>query len=276
MSLALTGSAAQGALLFVASATLGTTALRFWNQSRGKSTLPMVDHQMQLELQHHLYLERMRVEYSNETFDDSEKALSVGPFVLFSEWLNAAREVRANEPNAMALATVDANGRPVSRYVLLKGLDESGFVWYTNYNSRKGQNLAVNPFGALTFWWCELQRQVRVEGHVQKVSEEESDQYFACRPRSAQLGAWASSQSEVIASRFALEQQLKEMEKRFEGVENIPRPPHWGGYRLIPNRLEFWKGRSCRVHDRILFERNTLPDGSPDENSDWVTSRLQP
>lgn len=206
----------------------------------------------------------LRVSYSKQGLDDA--CLSNDPHVMFRAWFDEACAAKVVEPNAMCLSTCSGN-KPSARYVLLKGYDERGFVWYTNYDSRKSAELAENPNAALTFWWGDLERSVRIEGRVVRVSAEESDAYFHSRPRSSQLGAWSSNQSSQIESRAALEQQEVDVIKRFDGMDKIPRPPHWGGFRLEPSRIEFWKGRESRLHDRIVFEK--LGGG-------WATKRLQP
>lgn len=189
------------------------------------------------------------------------------PVELLRAWLQMAEEAELPNPNSMTLATIDPDGRPSARVVLLKHLDERGIVFYTNRNSRKGRALAANPQASLVFHWDVLTRQVVVEGQVEPASEEESDAYFATRPRASQLGAWASAQSEPAEDRSALDAAFAEVEERFEG-EDVPRPPHWGGYRLSLDRMEFWLGRPFRLHDRIVY----LPDGS----GGWTTQRLFP
>lgn len=211
----------------------------------------------------------LRKEYSRQGLVEDALMIEQGPFHLFQSWLQEAIATKVLEPNAMCLSTCDEHNRPSARYVLLKGFDEHGFVWYTNYQSRKGQQISVNPYAALTFWWGDLERSVRIEGQVEKVSDEESDTYFHSRPRGSQLGAWSSHQSESITSRKALEEQEQAVVKKFEGVDPVPRPPHWGGFRLIPNRIEFWKGRESRLHDRLVFERENV-------TSPWKLTRLQP
>jgi pyridoxamine 5'-phosphate oxidase len=197
----------------------------------------------------------------------SEAQAKSNPFEQFTIWFDQAVSARLPEPNAMTLATVTVEGKPSARMVLLKDYDEQGFVFYTNYNSNKGKQLAVNPWAAIVFWWVQLERQVRIEGRVEKVSQAESDEYFHSRPRGSQLGAWVSAQSQVIASRETLEQQLKQLEQEYEGKAVI-RPPHWGGFRLIPHEIEFWQGRPSRLHDRLLYRR--------DKEGSWTIQRLSP
>ncbi|MCF7974330.1 MAG: pyridoxamine 5'-phosphate oxidase [Phycisphaerae bacterium] len=187
------------------------------------------------------------------------------PFDQFESWMACLLQARAVEPNAMTLSTVNTEGQPSSRIVYLKAVDRQGFVLFTNYQSQKSVELARNPKAALTFFWPQLNRQVRIEGTVQKTSEEESDGYFARRSRASQLGAWASQQSQRLTSRDALDDQFKAMEKRFP--QAVPRPPHWGGYRLSPDRMEFWHGRLNRCHDR--FEYRSTSTG-------WTITRLSP
>jgi pyridoxamine 5'-phosphate oxidase len=188
------------------------------------------------------------------------------PIALFRTWFAQALASELAEPNAMSLATVSADGRPSVRVVLLKRFDEEGFIFFTNYESRKGRELATNPFAALVFWWHEFERQVRIEGRVEKVKPAESDEYFAIRPLGSRLGAWASSQSEALPDREALDRRYAELAARYADG-NVPRPPHWGGYRLVPDAIEFWQGRANRLHDRIRFRRRG--DG-------WVRERLAP
>ena len=177
------------------------------------------------------------------------------PFELFRTWFDEARETEINDSNAMALATADAAGRPSVRMVLLKGFDARGFVFYTNQEGRKAGDLAANPNAALLLHWKSLRRQVRVEGSVSQVSREEADAYFASRSRDSQLGAWASDQSRPLDGRETFERRFAEMKARFEGGE-VPRPPHWGGYRVAPDRIEFWLDRAHRLHERRLFTRD--------------------
>ena len=196
----------------------------------------------------------------------TEAGAGRNPFRLFREWFSAALSGGFVEPTAMALATSTRGGRPSARMVLLKGLDRRGFVFYTNYESRKGRELAESPHAAAVFWWDKLGRQVRVEGRVEKISARESDEYFEARGRESCLGAWASRQSKVIPGRKTLERRYGEASRRFEG-SRVPRPPYWGGYRLIPESMEFWQGRENRLHDRIRFTRRA---GS------WKRERLSP
>jgi pyridoxamine 5'-phosphate oxidase len=189
------------------------------------------------------------------------------PIAQFRKWLDEALAAQLAEPNAMHLATVGPEGYPSGRIVLLKDLNADGFAWYTNYESRKGRDLDAHPRAALTFFWVELERQVRIEGTVTQVSRAESDGYFASRPRGSQLGAWTSAQSTVISDRAYLEARERELKARFAD-QPIPRPPHWGGYRLRPAYVEFWQGRPSRLHDRIAYLRQA--DG------DWRIERLSP
>jgi pyridoxamine 5'-phosphate oxidase len=188
------------------------------------------------------------------------------PIALFLRWLGDADAAGVPLPNAMAVATADASGRPSVRHVLLRGVDDRGFVFFTNRESRKGRDLEANPRAGLVFLWKELDRQVGVTGAVELVDEAESDAYFATRPREAQIGAWASPQSQPIADRPELERRVAEVEQRFTGVD-IPRPPHWGGYRVIPDTIEFWLGRASRLHDRFVYTRDAEA---------WRVDRLAP
>lgn len=208
-------------------------------------------------------LAAMRRDYALAALD--EAAVAPDPFVQFDRWLKEAIAGGCPEPTAMSLATVGADGRPSSRIVLLKEADEHGFVFYTNYQSRKGVELAANPHAALLFHWVELEREVRLEGRVSRVADAESDQYYAVRPVKSRIGAWASPQSRPIAGREWLERRFMEAETLYGEVP--PRPPHWGGYRLVPTSFEFWQGRRSRLHDRIAFSR---------EAGAWCISRLAP
>jgi pyridoxamine 5'-phosphate oxidase len=196
-----------------------------------------------------------------------EDEADANPFRQFQVWFQQALEAGIIEPNAMTLATVNREGKPSARMVLMKDFDERGFVFFTNYESAKGRQLDENPWAALVFWWAELERQVRIEGAVEKVSPEESDKYFPLRPLNSQLGAWASQQSEVIPNREILEQRLAEFQKKYAN-QPIPRPPHWGGFRVIPVAIEFWQGRPSRLHDRLLYLLN--------EEGNWIRKRLSP
>lgn len=209
-------------------------------------------------------LSDLRKSYEQGSLEEHEVASE--PLRQFEDWLAEALRIGIHEPNAMTVATVGANGRPSSRVVLIKGCDERGIVWYTNYNSRKGQELEANPFAALQFHWIELERVVRIEGRVEKVSAEESDAYFKSRPLGSRIGAWASPQSEVIPGRGTIVARAAEYGLKF-GL-NPPRPPHWGGYRLVPDYWEFWQGRASRLHDRIAYRLQA--DGS------WRRERLAP
>jgi pyridoxamine 5'-phosphate oxidase len=206
----------------------------------------------------------LRKDYGQAVLDESMVALD--PFVQFNTWFEEALKAEVNEPNAMSVATVDERGRPSSRIVLIKQYDARGFTWYTNYASQKGRELEQNPHAALLFFWSELERQIRIEGRVEKTSGEESDKYFHSRPLKSRLAAVASAQSAPIADRAALEQHYAAVEQQFG--EHPPRPEHWGGYRLVPERIEFWQGRRSRFHDRIVYTRQA--DGS------WTRERLQP
>lgn len=188
------------------------------------------------------------------------------PLSLFANWFEQAVEIESTEANAMMLASVDADNQPHVRTLLLKGADERGFVFFTNYQSAKGRQLLEQPKAAMTFWWHDLERQVRIEGEVERISDEESDAYYHSRPVGSRLGAWASPQSEVIASREVLEHKLAELEARY-AQEAPPRPDHWGGLRLKPQLIEFWQGRPSRLHDRLSYR---LVDGQ------WLRERLAP
>lgn len=212
-------------------------------------------------------LSDLRKSYERGELD--EHASDADPLRQFQTWLQQAIEAQVPEPNAMTLATVGADGRPSTRIVLIKGCDQQGIVWFTNYQSRKGRELAGQPQAALQFHWVELERVVRIEGHVSKVSDEESDAYYRSRPLDSRIGAWASPQSEVITSRAVLVANAARV-----GAQHLlhpPRPPHWGGYRLLPDRWEFWQGRPSRLHDRLRYRLES--EGTATR---WVRERLAP
>lgn len=212
---------------------------------------------------------------SYERAELSEQASQVDPLAQFDQWLKEAIAAEIPEPNAMALATVASDLRPSTRIVLIKGYDERGIVFYTNYQSRKGIELAGNPFAALQFHWVELERVVRIEGVVGKVSPEESDAYFASRPLDSRIGAWASPQSEVIESRGVLIANAAKYGAKF--MLNPPRPPHWGGFRLVPDRWEFWQGRKSRLHDRLRYTPcEPAVAGVAQAAAAWRRERLAP
>ncbi len=208
-------------------------------------------------------LAQLRKSYERAALD--EEASEADPLKQFQAWLAQAIDARLPEPNAMTLATVGPDGRPSTRIVLIKGLDARGIVWYTNYESRKGRELGGQPFAALQFHWVELERVVRIEGRVEKVAEAESDTYYASRPLDSRIGAWASPQSQVIPSRAVLVASAARYSAQF--LLNPPRPPHWGGYRLVPDRWEFWQGRPSRLHDRLRYRL---------DSGNWVRERLAP
>ena len=197
----------------------------------------------------------------------TETEVDPDPIVQFERWFEHAVKSEVPEPNAMTLATVSADHRPSARIVLIKGVDARGFTFFTNYESRKGHDLAANPHASLLFHWIELERQVRIEGRVEKTTAAESDAYFHSRPLNSRIGAWASEQSQVIESRAVLEAREKAISAQYG--EHPPRPPHWGGYRLIPDAMEFWQGRPSRLHDRLLYTRAV-------EGGDWQIARLSP
>jgi pyridoxamine 5'-phosphate oxidase len=210
------------------------------------------------------HVARLRHEYTRAGLEESEAASD--PIEQFRSWFDEALAADLHEPNAMTLATATPDGRPSARVVLLKGFDERGFVFYTNYEGRKAKEIEANPTCALLFYWGELERQVRIEGRASRLSGEESDTYFASRPQGSRLGAWASEQSRPVEDRSILEGRVRALEAEYEGRE-IPRPPFWGGYRVEPDTIEFWQGRESRLHDRLVYLRN---------EGGWKIVRLQP
>lgn len=211
-------------------------------------------------------LQNMRQDYSAASL--SEDTTKADPIKQFEKWFNEAVESQQHEPNAMTLSTATHDGRPSGRIVLLKGFSPTGFMFYTNYLSRKGKEITKNPLGALTFFWGTLERQVRIEGTIEKLSKEESEQYFHSRPRKSQLGAVASPQSQEVASRDILEKKLEQLEAEYGDEGEIPKPSYWGGYILKPRLIEFWQGRRSRLHDRILYKKI--------DNKNWKKVRLAP
>jgi len=207
----------------------------------------------------------LRRDYMQRALDES--GVDPDPITQFEWWYREALTTGMLEPNAMTLATATADGKPSARIVLLKDFDERGFTFFTNYESRKGAELEQNPRAALVFWWDVMERQVRIEGRVSRVEPELSDEYFGSRPLGSRLGAWASRQSSILSSRSELEQRLAVMEAKYVGGE-VPRPPHWGGYRVSPDAFEFWQGRPSRLHDRIVYVRQ--------EDGSWKIQRLSP
>ena len=205
----------------------------------------------------------------NYTLAGLEKAdVDAEPIKQFDLWFGQALEADLIEPNAMTLATATPDGKPTARIVLLKGVSDRGFVFYTNYESQKGQQLIANPHAALVFLWQKLERQVRIEGKVEKLSSEESAEYFHSRPKASQLGAWTSDQSRVIPNREVLEKKQAQLQEQYSGDTEVPLPTHWGGFRVVPSRLEFWQGRPSRLHDRLVYDLQA--DGS------WTINRLSP
>ena len=207
----------------------------------------------------------IRREYARARLDEAH--VNPDPVVEFDRWFTQAREAKVPEPNAMTLATATREGAPSARIVLLKGYDERGFVFFTDYRSRKGTELEQNPQASLVFFWPELERQVRIIGTVERTSAQESEEYFRTRPRGSRLGAWVSHQSRVIPSRAQLESGLRQVKERFP-TDDVPLPPHWGGYRLRPQEVEFWQGREDRLHDRIRYLRK--------KGGGWQLERLSP
>ncbi len=212
------------------------------------------------------HLADIRKDYRRAALD--EQTAGEEPLALFGRWFADAERAGIDEVNAMTLATADAEGKPHARIVLLKGLERGAFHFYTNYESAKGRQISSKPYGALVFFWKELERQVRIEGHIEELTPEESDAYFNSRPEGSRIGAWASPQSTVIADRRILDERVGHFEGQYAG-KDIPRPSYWGGYRLVPSCIEFWQGRSNRLHDRILFTRESLQHF-------WERSRLAP
>jgi len=215
-------------------------------------------------------LANLRREYAQAEL--TREHVSDDPVEQFREWFSAAQDADVDDPNAMTLATAAPDGTPSARIVLLKGVDNRGFRFFTNYESRKGTELGQNPHAALVFYWSPLERQVRVEGAVERVPEEESTAYFERRPRGSQLGAWASPQSRVVESRDRLEAELDHAKETYSDAESVPRPPNWGGYILRPIQIEFWQGRPNRLHDRIRYRRSDVDDGE----ERWTIDRLAP
>jgi len=213
---------------------------------------------------HSKHIADIRTDYRMAALD--EATAGDDPLSFFHKWFSEAQAAEITEVNAMTLATCDADNKPHARIVLLKALDSKGFTFFTNYDSAKGRQIEKNPFVSAVFFWKELERQVRIDGKIEKLPTEESDTYFHSRPEGSRLGAWASPQSTEINDRTVLDDNYKRYEEEFSGT--IPRPPHWGGYRILPDTIEFWQGRSSRMHDRILFVKQ--PDGS------WRKSRLAP
>lgn len=209
-------------------------------------------------------IQKLREDYQKGSLDESD--VDRNPYEQFKKWLDEAVTSEVPEPNSMSLATVDASGKPHVRIVLLKGIDELGFIFYSNYDSDKGSQMDVNPNISLCFLWKELERQVRISGKVTRLNREESEEYFKSRPRMSQLGALASNQSEEIESRAVLEERFSSFEAKYEGKE-IPMPEQWGGYMVEPTEIEFWQGRRSRLHDRIVFSQ---------DNSNWKIKRLSP
>lgn len=211
-----------------------------------------------------LKINSLRKEYTLKSLNEND--VLKDPFLLFKSWFSEASQVVESEVNAMTLATATLDGKPSCRMVLLKEMDHSGFIFFTNKDSRKGSELAINPFGCLLFFWKELERQIIIEGSVSQIPPIESDKYFSQRPVKSQIGAWASHQDKVIASRHDLEKSFSHFSAIYQ-QKSVPRPPYWGGYKLIPNRFEFWQGRESRLHDRLQF---LLNEGK------WAISRLSP
>lgn len=211
-------------------------------------------------------LQNMRIAYQKDTLD--REKLHEDPMVMTKEWLQVAVDQEVFEANAMSLATVDNDMQPTLRTVLLKGIDDVGFIFYSNYHSRKGREIEQNPKGAILLFWKELERQIRIEGTIEKISEQDSKAYFKNRPKGSQLGAWASRQSKVLRDRAELDDRLIELQDIYKDQDRLPKPAHWGGYRLVPHYYEFWQGRDNRLHDRFEFKQ--------EDGDDWVINRLAP
>jgi len=207
----------------------------------------------------------LREDYRSKTLEIGD--IKANPFSQFKDWFQEALDSSIKEANAMTIATVDAAGKPSARIVLLKGFDENGFIFYTNYDSKKGHDLAANPNIAAVFLWKDLERQIRIEGTAKKITKEASLQYFQSRPKGSQIGAWASPQSQVIPDRSILENNVKNLKEKYKNAENLPIPNHWGGYIIEPTLIEFWQGRSSRLHDRICYRL---------EKKNWEIDRLAP
>ena len=210
-------------------------------------------------------LQALRQEYLMEELDESH--INPDPIQQFNYWLSEALQAEIPEPNAMVLSTVNLENRPTGRVVLLKGVESGNFIFFTNYESQKGKEMEQHPFAALTFNWLMLQRQIRIEGRIEKISPEDSTAYFQSRPKGSQIGAWASNQSSIIPSRQPLEEKVAKLQEEYKNADILPRPPHWGGYQLIPDKIEFWQGRASRLHDRFQFSKT---------QSTWTYYRLAP
>ena len=214
-------------------------------------------------MQEYNELKNLRLNYERDQLLESN--IGSNPFIQFKFWFDLVLKANITEPNAMTIATATKNGIPSVRMVLLKGFDDTGFTFFTNYGSRKGKELLENPFASILFWWREFERQVRIEGKIEKISRKESEEYFNLRPLKSRYGALSSNQSEIVENREVLEKRFLDLEKQFG--ENPPTPENWGGYKLIPNKFEFWQGRRDRLHDRICYEK---------VKDDWKIYRLQP